>query len=74
MILEAAAWLADMLERMVSGQTKAPELARLLAWNGQAKLPHAPEHDMERHADDRKHRQNGKPEAHSARSIGRLTT
>jgi hypothetical protein len=26
-------WLSDVLERIVSGQVKAPELERLLVWN-----------------------------------------
>src|SRR4051812_46139957 len=30
--VEPLAWLTDVLERMVSGQTKAPELERLLPW------------------------------------------
>jgi transposase len=30
--VEALAWLADVLERMVSGRTKARELERLLSW------------------------------------------
>jgi hypothetical protein len=30
------AWLTDVLERMVSGRTKANELERLLPWNWQA--------------------------------------
>jgi hypothetical protein len=29
-------WLTDVLERMVSGRTKAHELARLLPWVWQA--------------------------------------
>jgi hypothetical protein len=34
--VEPLAWLTDVLERMVSGRTKAHELARLLPWNWQA--------------------------------------
>jgi transposase len=30
--VEPQAWLTDVLERMVSGRTKATELARLLPW------------------------------------------
>jgi transposase len=30
--LEPQAWLTDLLERMVSGRTKAHELERLLPW------------------------------------------
>jgi transposase len=30
--VEPLAWLTDVLERMVSGRTKAHELARLLPW------------------------------------------
>jgi transposase len=30
--VEPLAWLTDVLERMVSGRTKAPELERLLPW------------------------------------------
>jgi transposase len=30
------AWLTDVLERMVSGRTKAHELARLLPWTWRA--------------------------------------
>ena len=30
--VEPLAWLTDVLERMVSGQTKAHELERLLPW------------------------------------------
>ncbi len=30
--VEPQAWLTDVLERMVSGRTKAHELARLLPW------------------------------------------
>jgi hypothetical protein len=33
------AWLADVLERMVSGRTKATDLERLLPWNWQAERP-----------------------------------
>ena len=31
--VEPLAWLTDVLERMVSGRTKAHELERLLPWN-----------------------------------------
>ncbi len=31
--VEPQAWLTDVLERMVSGRTKAYELERLLPWN-----------------------------------------
>jgi transposase len=34
--VEPQAWLTDVLERMVSGRTKATELAQLLPWNWQA--------------------------------------
>jgi hypothetical protein len=34
--VEPLAWLTDVLERMVSGQTRAHELARLLPWTWQA--------------------------------------
>src|SRR5919205_1476487 len=34
--VEPLAWLTDVLERVVSGRTKAHELARLLPWNWQA--------------------------------------
>jgi transposase len=34
--VEPLAWLTDMLERMVSGQTKAHELERLLPWTWKA--------------------------------------
>ncbi len=34
--VEPLAWLTDVLERVVSGRTKATELARLLPWNWQA--------------------------------------
>ena len=33
--VEPLAWLTDVLERMVSGRTKATELRRLLPWNWQ---------------------------------------
>jgi hypothetical protein len=33
--VEPLAWLTDVLERMVSGRTKAHELARLLPWTWQ---------------------------------------
>jgi hypothetical protein len=35
--VEPLAWLTDALERMVSGQTKAHELERLLPWAWKAK-------------------------------------
>jgi transposase len=35
--VEPLAWLADVLERMVSGRTKAHELKRLLPWAWKAK-------------------------------------
>ncbi len=34
--VEPLAWLTDVLERMVSGRTKAAELERLLPWNWKA--------------------------------------
>ena len=34
--VEPQAWLTDVLERMVAGQTKATELERLLPWNWKA--------------------------------------
>ncbi len=34
--VEPLAWLTDVLERMVSGQTKAYELVRLLPWSWKA--------------------------------------
>jgi hypothetical protein len=34
--VEPLAWLTDVLERMVSGRTKAHELARLLPWHWRA--------------------------------------
>ena len=34
--VEPLAWLTDVLERMISGRTKAHELERLLPWNWQA--------------------------------------
>ena len=34
--VEPQAWLTDVLERMVSGRTKAHELERLLPWAWQA--------------------------------------
>jgi transposase len=34
--VEPLAWLTDVLERMVSGRTKAHELERLLPWAWQA--------------------------------------
>jgi transposase len=34
--VEPLAWLTDVLERMVSGRTKATELAQLLPWTWKA--------------------------------------
>jgi transposase len=34
--VEPLAWLTDVLERMVSGRTKATDLERLLPWNWKA--------------------------------------
>jgi hypothetical protein len=34
--VEPLAWLTDVLERVVSGRTKAHELEQLLPWNWQA--------------------------------------
>ena len=34
--VEPLAWLTDVLERMVSGRTKAHELERLLPWTWKA--------------------------------------
>jgi transposase len=34
--VEPLAWLTDVLERVVSGRTKAQELERLLPWNWKA--------------------------------------
>jgi hypothetical protein len=34
--VELLAWLTDVLERMVSGQTKTHELERLLPWRSKA--------------------------------------
>ena len=34
--VEPLAWLTDVLERMVSGRTKARELKRLLPWSWKA--------------------------------------
>jgi transposase len=39
--VEPQAWLTDVLERVVSGRTKAHELERLLPWNWQAERPAA---------------------------------
>jgi hypothetical protein len=33
---EPLAWLTDVLERMISGRTKAHEIEGLLPWNWQA--------------------------------------
>jgi len=37
--VEPLAWLTDVLERMVSGRTKAHELERLLPWAWKAERP-----------------------------------
>jgi hypothetical protein len=37
--VEPLAWLTDVLERMVSGRTKARELARLLPWAWKTERP-----------------------------------
>ena len=37
--VEPLAWLTDVLERMVSGRTKAHELERLLPWPGRPSGP-----------------------------------
>jgi len=37
--VEPQAWLTDVLERMVSGRTKAHELARLLPWTWKMARP-----------------------------------
>lgn len=37
--VEPIAWLTDVLERMVSGQTKANEMKELLPWNWKATSP-----------------------------------
>ena len=42
--VEPLAWLTDVLERMVAGRTKAPELARLLPWAWQAERLEAAVH------------------------------
>jgi len=34
--VEPLAWLTDVLERMISGRTKATELAQLLPWTWKA--------------------------------------
>jgi hypothetical protein len=39
--VEPLAWLTDVLERMVSGRSKATKLERLLPWNWQAEQPTA---------------------------------
>jgi transposase len=44
--VEPLAWLTDVLERMVSGRTKAHELEKLLPWTGgpsEPRLPSSPE-------------------------------
>jgi transposase len=35
--IEPFAWLTDVLERVISGRTKAHELERLLPWHWKAK-------------------------------------
>ena len=42
--VEPLAWLTDVLERMVSGRTKAHELERLLPWAWKAERPTAAVH------------------------------
>ena len=42
--VEPWAWLTDVLERMVSGRTKAHELARLLPWTWKAERLAAASH------------------------------
>src|SRR3954452_16715532 len=42
--VEPLAWLTDVLERMVSGQTKAYDLERLLPWAEKAERPEAAAH------------------------------
>jgi hypothetical protein len=42
--VEPLAWLTDVLERMVSGRTKAPELERLLPWTWQTEQRAAATH------------------------------
>ena len=42
--VEPLAWLTDVLERMVSGRTKAHELARLLPWAWKAERLEAAVH------------------------------
>jgi transposase len=39
--IEPQAWLTDMLERMVAGRIKTPELERLLPWAWRAEWPAA---------------------------------
>jgi hypothetical protein len=39
--VEPLAWLTDVLERMVSGRTKATELGQLLPWAWQDERPRA---------------------------------
>jgi hypothetical protein len=39
--VESLAWLTDVLERVVSGRTRAHELARLLPWTWEAERPAA---------------------------------
>jgi transposase len=45
--LDPQAYLADVLERIVSGRTKSHHLHELLAWNwkGAASAPHRPPHE-----------------------------
>ena len=40
--VEPLTWVTDVLERMVSGRTRAPELARLLPWSWKARRLAAP--------------------------------
>jgi hypothetical protein len=42
--VQPLAWLTDVLERMVSGRTKAHELARLLPWTWKAERLAATSH------------------------------
>jgi hypothetical protein len=42
--VEPLAWLTDVLERAVSGRTKAHELARLLPWHWQVERSAATVH------------------------------
>jgi transposase len=42
--VEPQAWLTDVLERMVSGRTRANELERLLPWTWKVEQPEAISH------------------------------